>query len=153
MVWCLLLKTTLIFPNMKDNLPHLLLKDVKGPYIHTLERCESTILIHLSVCVCVCVCDHWTQFVCDHWTHRLRDGKKEKWRWIQRKMTGKRWDDRRMRCVRLSESWNPGRETEVLKPKSWGPGPEIEVRRAAYGFFFRPFSADCPGLLPGFLIN
>ncbi len=57
----------------------------------------------------------------------------EKWRWTQRKMTGKRWDDRRMRCVRLFESWNPGPETEVLKLRSWGPSPEIEVRRAAQG--------------------
>jgi hypothetical protein len=45
----------------------------------------------------------------------------------------KKWDDRKMRCVRLSESWNPGPETEVLKPRSWGPGSEIEVRRAAQG--------------------
>ncbi len=56
---------------------------------------------------------------------------KEKWQWTQRKMTGKRWDDHRMRCVRLSKSWNPGLETEVLKPRSWGP-------------------AGCPGLIPGF---
>jgi hypothetical protein len=65
-------------------------------------------------------------------------------------MTGKRWDDRRMCCVRLFESWNPGPETEVLKPRSWGPSLEIEVRRAAQGyypgvfffFFFSPFSGE-----------
>jgi membrane protease subunit (stomatin/prohibitin family) len=34
-----LLETTLIFPNMKDDLPHLLLKDVKGQF--TLWKCVN----------------------------------------------------------------------------------------------------------------
>ncbi len=50
---------------------------------------------------------------------------KEKWRWTQRKVTGKRWDDHRMRCVRLSESWNPGPESRLSR--SWNTGPETQV--------------------------
>ncbi len=78
---------------------------------------------------------------------------KEKWRWTQGKMTGKRWDDRRMRCVCLFESWNLGPETEVMKPRSWNPGLEVQVLKSRSDrlpkvntrvFFFRPFFGGLP---------
>ncbi len=96
-------------------------------------------IYYINSLVCACVLHLWPLDAQTTWRE------KEKWRWAQRKMTGKKWDNCRMRCVRLFESWNPGLETEVLKPRSWGPGPEIEVRRAVQGFFSRPFSTDCLG--------
>ncbi len=104
----------------------------------------------------LCVCDHWTQSVCACWTHRLRDGKKksdgghkEKWRGKDETTVGC------VECVYLS------RETQVLRSRSWNPGPEVQVLKLRSGrlprvntrvffFFFRPFLAGCPRLIPRF---
>jgi hypothetical protein len=72
--------------------------------------------------------------------HSVRpSGRREKWRWTQRKVTGKRKDDRRMESFRGPEpqvlrAKYRGPETQVLRSRSrnlalgaWNPGPEIQV--------------------------
>jgi hypothetical protein len=64
---------------------------------------RSNLIYKVACCVRLSVYDHWTQ----------------------RKVTGKRKDDRRMESFWLSRSWNPVSVYRGPEPRSWEPNIEV----------------------------